>query len=190
MDQNSGPARARDWTGLREPRSTLPAITHVDGSARVQTVVARDQPDALSSCWRNSSAPPGAACSINTSFNVRGEPIVRSADDAYRCFVHTEMDYLFLGNYVLDRLAQPKGIPRGRSSGPQIDKMDCRLLIANGLPKSGKLFLQPGRPFREMSSRLKSACAYAATGRCRSPRPGNAFGAAGLRRHASPPDET
>ena len=56
---------------------------------------------------------------VNTSFNIRGEPIVCSADDAYRCFVNTEMDYLVIGNFLLDRTAQPhKQLPRNFEPQP------------------------------------------------------------------------
>jgi carbamoyltransferase len=107
--RNTGPALA-GLDRLKEPRSTLPAVTHVDGSARVQTV-AREANPMLYRLLEEFERATECGVLINTSFNVRGEPIVRSADDAYRCFVHTEMDHLFLGNFVLDRLAQPKGTP-------------------------------------------------------------------------------
>jgi carbamoyltransferase len=54
----------------------------------------------------------GSAVLVNTSFNVRGEPVVCSPDDAYRCFVNTEMDYLIMGNFIIERLAQPKRTTR------------------------------------------------------------------------------
>jgi carbamoyltransferase len=57
---------------------------------------------------------------VNTSFNVRGEPIVCTPEDAYRCFVHTEMDYLMLGHFVLDRVEQPARPPERRVA-PQKD---------------------------------------------------------------------
>jgi carbamoyltransferase len=91
---------------LKAPRSTLPAVTHVDGSARVQTA-AREDNSRLYELLEAFERATGCAVLINTSFNVRGEPIVCSADDAYRCFVNTEMDYLVIGNYILDRLSQP-----------------------------------------------------------------------------------
>ncbi len=58
-------------------------------------------------CSRQWEQATGCAVLVNTSFNVRGEPIVCSPDDAYRCFVNTEMDYLVIGNFLLDRAAQP-----------------------------------------------------------------------------------
>ncbi len=91
---------------VNQVRSTLPAITHVDGSARVQTVRAEDHPrlDALLRRWE---AATGCAVLVNTSFNVRGEPIVCTTDDAYRCFVNTAMDHLVIGNLAMDRDRQP-----------------------------------------------------------------------------------
>ena len=54
----------------------------------------------------------GSGVLVNTSFNVRGEPIVCTPDDAYRCFMNTEMDYLIMGSFVIDRLAQPRKVER------------------------------------------------------------------------------
>jgi carbamoyltransferase len=95
---------------LRGVRSPLPAITHVDGSARVQTVDADTNPDfhRLISAFADKTGVPVL---VNTSFNVRGEPIVCSPTDAYRCFMATAMDVLVLGACVLERSAQPAGHP-------------------------------------------------------------------------------
>jgi carbamoyltransferase len=90
---------------LKQKRSTLPAVTHVDYSARIQTVAERDNPLLYDLLLRFEQAT-GCGVLVNTSFNVRGEPIVCTPADAYRCFVNTEMDYLILGNFVLERLAQ------------------------------------------------------------------------------------
>jgi len=103
---------------LKQVRSTLPAVTHVDYSARIQTVSGQDNPllyDLLG-CFE---AATGCGVLVNTSFNVRGEPIVCTPDDAYRCFVNTEMDYLILGSYVIERTAQPKAV--SRRVAPQAD---------------------------------------------------------------------
>ena len=91
---------------LKQPHSTLPAITHVDGSARVQTVHAETNPrfHRLISAFDQLTGVP---LLINTSFNVRGEPIVCTPDDAYRCFMATDMDTLVVANLVLDKNAQP-----------------------------------------------------------------------------------
>ncbi len=91
---------------LAAVRSSLPAVTHVDDSARIQTVSREQNPPLydLLQCWR---AATGCAVLVNTSFNVRGEPVVCSPDDAYRCFVNTQMDALVIGGFVLERAAQP-----------------------------------------------------------------------------------
>src|SRR5262245_65103832 len=92
---------------LNVPRSDLPAITHIDYSARVQTVereVAPNYYDLLKEFERQTGCP----VLINTSFNVRGEPIVCTPADAYRCFMRTNLDYLVLGNFLLDKTKQPE----------------------------------------------------------------------------------
>jgi len=84
----------------------IPAVTHVDNSARIQTLKREDNPRfyALLEAFEKLT---GCPVLINTSFNVRGEPIVCTPDDAYRCLVNTEMDYFVIGNFLLDRLKQP-----------------------------------------------------------------------------------
>ena len=92
---------------LSVPRSKIPAITHVDYSARVQTVSKHVNPrywDLLDAFEGRTGCP----VLVNTSFNVRGEPIVCSPEDAYRCFMRTEMDNLVLGNYLITKTDQPK----------------------------------------------------------------------------------
>jgi len=92
---------------LNVSRSDMPAITHVDYSARVQTVCRQDNPRYydLIKAFQDITGYPVV---VNTSFNVRGEPIVCTPEDAYRCFMRTKMDYLVLGNYVLDKQEQPE----------------------------------------------------------------------------------
>jgi len=92
---------------LNIPRSSLPAVTHVDYSARVQTVCARTNPRYynLISAFKQKTGCPTI---VNTSFNVRGEPIVCTPQDAYRCFMRTEMDVLVLQNQILFKSEQPK----------------------------------------------------------------------------------
>lgn len=87
-------------------RSSIPAITHIDFSARIQTVHEETNPKyhALISAFKKRT---GCPVMINTSFNVRGEPIVCTPEDAYRCFMRTEMDYLVVGNYVFTKTEQP-----------------------------------------------------------------------------------
>jgi carbamoyltransferase len=85
----------------------IPAVTHVDGSARVQTVTRSQHPefyDLLTEFDRRTGCP----VLINTSFNVRGEPIICTPQDAYLCFMRTQMDVLVLGNQILDKKDQPE----------------------------------------------------------------------------------
>ena len=89
------------------PRSTLPAITHIDYSARIQTVSKTTNPryhELICAFQRKTGCPT----IVNTSFNVRGEPIVCSPQDAYRCFMRTEMDILVLQNQILFKRDQPR----------------------------------------------------------------------------------
>lgn len=92
---------------LNITRSTIPAVTHVDYSARIQTVHEETNPyfyNLLNEFHSLTDCP----VLINTSFNVRGEPIVENPLDAYKCFMRTEMDYLVLGNLVLAKVDQPE----------------------------------------------------------------------------------
>jgi len=91
---------------LNIPRSDIPAVTHLDYSARIQTVHAETNPlyHALLSRFH---ALTGCPVLVNTSFNVRGEPIVCTPKDAYLCFMRTEMDHLVLGSFLLDKRQQP-----------------------------------------------------------------------------------
>ena len=92
---------------LKAVRSAIPAVTHVDYSARVQTVHRETNPlfhQLIEAFFRKTGCP----VIINTSFNVRGEPIVCRPEEAYACFMRTDMDYLVLGRYLLDKRAQPE----------------------------------------------------------------------------------
>ena len=91
---------------LNIPRSTVPAITHVDYSARIQTVSKKTNPryHKLIKTFKDKT---GCPLIVNTSFNVRGEPIVCTPKDAYRCFMRTEMDILVLQNQILFKVEQP-----------------------------------------------------------------------------------
>lgn len=96
---------------LKVVRSTLPAITHVDYSARIQTVNRRDNGifyNLLDAFYKKTGCP----VIINTSFNVRGEPIVCSPQDAFDCFLRTDMDYLAIGSFLLDKNEQRIPIDR------------------------------------------------------------------------------
>jgi carbamoyltransferase len=92
---------------LNVPRSEVPAVTHVDYSARIQTVH-RDTNPRFHALIDAFEARTGCPVLVNTSFNVRGEPIVCSPADAYRCFMRTEMDYLVLENVLLAKNGQPE----------------------------------------------------------------------------------
>ena len=99
----------RDLDGLDKlkiARSLIPAVTHVDYSARIQTVGRNENPlyyDLIQAFFQKTGCP----VIINTSFNVRGEPLVLSPEDAYKCFMRTEMDYLMLGSFLLNKKEQP-----------------------------------------------------------------------------------
>jgi len=100
---------------INQARSDIPAITHVDYSARVQTVSADTNPE-FYRILKAFEARTGYGILINTSYNVRGEPIICTPEDAYRCFMRCEMDVLVLGAYILDKRQQP----------PWQDKTDWR----------------------------------------------------------------
>jgi carbamoyltransferase len=91
---------------LNVVRSDIPAVTHIDYSARVQTVTRETNAnyyDLIAAFERQT----GCGVLVNTSFNVRGEPIVCTPADAYQCFMRTHIDYLVLGPYLLDKTTQP-----------------------------------------------------------------------------------
>jgi carbamoyltransferase len=104
------PPEAAALTGidlLNVPKSTVPAVTHVDYSARIQTVrpeVHGFYYDVIAAFYRLTGCP----VIVNTSFNVRGEPIVCTPEDAYRCFMRTEIDVLILEDFILEKAAQPR----------------------------------------------------------------------------------
>ncbi len=91
---------------LHVPRSTIPAVTHVDYSARVQTVTEQANPRYYR-LLKRFGQKTGTPVLVNTSFNVRGEPIVGSPEDAYRCFMRTEMDVLVVENFLMRKADQP-----------------------------------------------------------------------------------
>jgi len=95
---------------LKVKRSEIPAVTHVDFSARVQTIT-QDQHPRFYALLKAFAEKQGCPVLINTSFNVRGEPIVCTPEDAFRCFMRTGMDYLVLGNCLLDK-TQQKSSPK------------------------------------------------------------------------------
>jgi carbamoyltransferase len=87
---------------VREDKRVVPAITHVDGSARLQTIERGDHP-LYYDLIKEFDKLTGCPVIINTSFNVRGEPIVCTPQDAFRCFMRTEMDYLVMGSFLLNK---------------------------------------------------------------------------------------
>jgi carbamoyltransferase len=94
---------------LYQVRSELPAITHIDFSARVQTVN-RSSNLPFWTVLQEFKKLTGCSVLVNTSFNVRGEPIVCTPDEAYRCFIRTGMDYLVMGNYIFDKKLQAEAL--------------------------------------------------------------------------------
>ena len=108
------PKPANESTGfarLKHECSTLPAVTHVDGSARIQTV-GRERHPFFWRLLKQFEQRTGCGVLLNTSFNVRGEPVVCTPDDAYRCFVNTAIDWLAIGPFLLSRERQPVEKPQ------------------------------------------------------------------------------
>ena len=105
---------------LNIKRSVVPAVTHVDYSARVQTVTKKGNQRFydLISKFKNKT---GCPILINTSFNVRGEPIVNSPTDAFNCFMGTELDYLIIGDCILDKNKQEKNLKKDYKSDFELD---------------------------------------------------------------------
>ncbi len=104
QSHNPGTAQ-KGFDILKEERSMIPAVTHVDYSARIQTIKRDDQPlyyDMINAFYEKTGCP----LIINTSFNVRGEPLVCSPEDAFKCFMRTEIDYLVMGCFLLDKREQ------------------------------------------------------------------------------------
>ena len=105
---------------LNVPRSSIPAITHVDYSARLQTVHEDTNPRYYKLISKFNELT-GCPIVVNTSFNVRGEPIVCTPEDAFRCFMGTELDVLVIGNFVLYKEDQPESLKRSYESLYELD---------------------------------------------------------------------
>jgi carbamoyltransferase len=105
------------------PRSEVPAITHIDYSARVQTVD-KERHGKYYDVIKSFKKKTGCPVIINTSFNIRGEPIVCTPEDAYRCFMNTEMDVLVLENCILYKEEQPKKDDADKEAYKQSFKLD------------------------------------------------------------------
>ena len=105
------------------PRSTVPAITHVDYSARVQTVD-EERHGRFYRLMKRFHELTGCPVIVNTSFNIRGEPIVGTPENAYRCFMATDMDHLVLGNLLLAKNRQPAGLLADLDAYRQLHPLD------------------------------------------------------------------
>ena len=107
LSEDGATDNALGFDRLKSIRSLIPAVTHVDFSARIQTVHKDTNPifSEMISAFNEITDCPVV---VNTSFNVRGEPIVESPEDAYKCFRRTDMDYLVLGSHLLKKDEQPK----------------------------------------------------------------------------------
>ena len=105
---------------LNVSRSSVPAITHIDYSARIQTVHKDTNPlyHALISNFKNMT---GCPLIVNTSFNVRGEPIVCTPKDAFKCFMGTDLDVLALGNFLLIKEQQDKTLKKNYEESYELD---------------------------------------------------------------------
>ena len=105
---------------LSVPRSTVPAITHIDYSARIQTVHADTNPryHAMISKFKEKT---GCPIVVNTSFNVRGEPIICTPTDSFKCFMGTEMDLLAIGDYLLYKERQDDALRENYEHGYELD---------------------------------------------------------------------
>lgn len=113
---------------LKVPRSTIPAVTHVDNSARIQTVRRCDNPlfyDIIGAFYDLTGCP----VIVNTSFNVRDEPIVCTPEDAYRCFMKTEMDVLVLESYVVTKATAATGLQQIHSTAEGAPGKDLANLL-------------------------------------------------------------
>ena len=105
---------------LNIKRSSIPAVTHVDYSARIQTVSDEYNPT-YHNLLENFKMLTGCSVLVNTSFNVRGEPIVESPEDAFRCFMGTELDSLYIGNYRLRKNSQDQNLIKDYKKNYELD---------------------------------------------------------------------
>ena len=105
---------------LNIKRSEIPAVTHVDYSARIQTV-SKNYNSRYYDLINKFKEKTGYPLIINTSFNVRGEPIVNTPTDAFNCFMGTELDYLIIGNCILDKSKQNQQLKKNYSKEFELD---------------------------------------------------------------------
>jgi carbamoyltransferase len=110
-DQENAAAEKDIYARLYHLRSDIPAVTHIDYSARIQTVdrAINEKYWQLINAFKQKT---GYGLLVNTSFNVRGEPIVCTPEDAYRCFMRTEMDWLVIGNHLFSKKGQPQWLEK------------------------------------------------------------------------------
>ena len=105
---------------LNIKRSEIPSVTHVDYSARIQTVT-KDTNKPYYDLISKFKQKTGCPVLVNTSFNVRGEPIVNTHIDAFNCFMGTELDYLIIGNCVLDKNKQDQNLKKNYQTSFEAD---------------------------------------------------------------------
>tara|TARA_Y100001935_G_C16879781_1_gene301965 strand:- start:132 stop:530 length:399 start_codon:yes stop_codon:yes gene_type:complete len=105
---------------LNIKRSEVPAVTHVDYSARIQTVT-KETNNRFYDLISKFKEKTGCPILVNTSFNVRGEPIVNTPIDAFNCFMGTELDYLVIGNCILNKNNQDHSLKRNYSENFELD---------------------------------------------------------------------
>ena len=105
---------------LNIKKSEIPAVTHVDYSARIQTVT-RDNNSRYYDLISKFKEKTGCPLVVNTSFNVRGEPIVNSPTDAFNCFMGTELDYLVIGNCILEKTKQDPNLKKDYTEEFELD---------------------------------------------------------------------
>ncbi len=125
---------------VRTSATAIPAVTHVDGSARLQTVAANENPR-FHRLLREFEKRTGCAVLVNTSFNLRGEPPVCTPQDAFRCFMRSGMDYLVLDQCLLDKREQ--AVPpesREKRRLPLINKMNKIVAEIDSSPRSLRRF--------------------------------------------------
>ena len=105
---------------LNIKRSEVPAVTHVDYSARIQSVI-KDTNNRYYDLISRFKEKTGCPVLVNTSFNVRGEPIVNTPTDAFNCFMGTDLDYLVIGDFILDKNEQDKSLKKDYKSKFELD---------------------------------------------------------------------
>jgi len=105
---------------LNIKRSEIPAVTHIDYSARIQTVT-KENNNRFYDLISKFKEKTGCSVILNTSFNIRGEPIVNSPVDAINCFMGTDLDYLVIGNFILDKKKQNQNLKKDYTEEFELD---------------------------------------------------------------------